>query len=614
MDAATCLSEARRHLADGAHALAAAACRRALSEAPEDADAPTREALCLTLLRASWQQEPAADRPELLEEVERCCPQLLRCPGYYHLLTRRSFDHLSHTAASAADPGLEAMLLRLLGEPPDAWRGALGLGALVLMILNAPQLRQRSHAVMYGLISRLDALIAGRQLRCPVAVLVSTASADEERLAAFRELLGRHCHHAVQLCAFHPRNRPLLADACAAYVAGGAWRTDCSEEQLYYLMRTVCFADQQLGWQLLAQLDAMHPGGGHDPSTPLGLLQERCRRRAAGLHLTAQRMPPPQSRPLRIALCFGGQLRGCTQTLESLSEALGLQDHQVHVFVHSWRNIGRKFPIPTHAARVFGSEMCRAWHEVFGDCDMQQLQERLQACYPRLLALLHSSAEAAPEQVAGWFAAEAVVLEDESEQRFTTAEGAWDNPRKMYYKLHAAHELARHSGRDFDLIIRARPDLRCRGRCPNLHELYASSRRSLAVFTPGALFCSHIDRECLIDDNLAVGVPEVMQTYADTYTELPLQLQRHTWDCPPDYAPHVSLEHQLFCGGIEIRDLGVEISFAEPAPLCARDLCAALRADCAGRRGVASDRLLLRACENDLRCELRHERRTRQQG
>ena len=47
------------------------------------------------------------------------------------------------------------------------------------------------------------------------------------------------------------------------------------------------------------------------------------------------------------------------------------------------------------------------------------------------------------------------MLKDDQAEKFK----GWSNSKKMHYKIHACAELARHGGRDYDLIVRIRPDM-----------------------------------------------------------------------------------------------------------------------------------------------------------
>ena len=79
-----------------------------------------------------------------------------------------------------------------------------------------------------------------------------------------------------------------------------------------------------------------------------------------------------RSRPLRVALCVSGQLRGYKEAFPSWP-SLGLDDHQVTTFVHTWQSVGQNWT--------------RTWDFLLGNRPLEpdELMERILDRESRLL-------------------------------------------------------------------------------------------------------------------------------------------------------------------------------------------------------------------------------------
>lgn len=308
----------------------------------------------------------------------------------------------------------------------------------------------------------------------------------------------------------------------------------------------------------------------------------------------------PAARPLRVALCLSGQLRGWRHALPTWS-ALALDGHDVDVYVHTWRRVGMRVPDPAvvrSMARVFGPG---AFAEAFLQAARRHGMAALAQAYPALLAALQTG-ETVDEPVlraalqARFGGRVHIVVEDDDAPAFA----GWSNQDRMHYKLWAAHRLARDRGVDYDLMLRLRPDktLAAGPAGPDWPALVAHSRAH------GTLFCEAplgLREGLVMGDQFAAGAPEVMDAYAAAWTLTPQARREHWPGFPTRFVGHGSLAWTCLWQGLRPQRLpGPEFGpIAEDQPLRGATLRTLLAADMPQGPRDARDRALCAALEVD---------------
>ncbi|MBP8939589.1 MAG: hypothetical protein KBG72_13965, partial [Agrobacterium sp.] len=263
-------------------------------------------------------------------------------------------------------------------------------------------------------------------------------------------------------------------------------------------------------------------------------------RKAPILHL-GRRRP-------RIAVCVSGQLRGWQQALPSWRKGL-LQNADCRFFVHTWQNIGRSGAEYFRAYLPFaGTAFCTAWREQAQRAGM----EAMTALFPALFSALRNGGRVRPAALAEAYGTDHVVVEDETAPAFA----GWSNSQKMHYKLEAAHKLAADSGEDFDLVLRLRPDKETGLAAFSWSDLIAAAREP-AIFADIS-FGFHYGFP-MIGDQVAIGLPDAMAVYTDTFQIAPRLQADDFYRCKDGFVGHKSLALTLWHAGIAVRRLPVKM-------------------------------------------------------
>lgn len=446
--------------------------------------------------RAAWQAQPP---PPGLE------PRLGHMRRGLRLL-QAEMEAVRHTgqALMAADPLALALEVSLLRKLDPAGYASLRGQLLALGLCDAVDARSAPLALA---LEQLDPQDAGHRRLAQGLLQTLPALA-----------LGKLFRHPAL-----PRNGALLQrllDEVLADPAPAGWTP---EGWLHLLMLAYAIAPRARFDALLQRLRAQAPG-------PAAAIARR-------FVLPGERAGAPVPGPrLRIALCLSGQMRGWREALPTWRH-LGLQGHDVDVYVHTWRDLGRRLPDP---------EIMPSVRRVFADADFAEAYIRagqrhglaaLQRAYPRLFAGLASQSQVSAEELRQAFGPGAtVVVEDDADPRFA----GWDNPMRMHYKIHAAQRLVQASGRRYDLVIRLRPDKLLRGaeRLPDWPLLAAQSAREQALFCEEPLGL----REGLVmGDQFAAGASGPMAAYAEAWSLQP-QAAAEGWPGFPDrFTGHTTL-------------------------------------------------------------------------
>ena len=298
-----------------------------------------------------------------------------------------------------------------------------------------------------------------------------------------------------------------------------------------------------------------------------------------------------RTRRLNIALCISGELRGYKEAKETWS-ALGLEAHSVDVFVHTWKSTGFQW------ARMWTALLNE--HPALRDVIAAPSGETfLRSRYPHVAdvmdAIIARDASVDETTLATFYGASKVVVEERPDPDLAARANVW----KLHTKVERCHELARESGKDYDLIIRIRPDLAFNPiETPDWWQVYQYCLDNNVILTDGQHDFSH--ETVRVGDQFAVGTAKAMDTYAGLASTL-LGRQREgrsVFGAPRGLETHTSLALHLIQNGIFAR----EFQAARPArlvniSLSAEELLPALKRDIESRESIAFDQDFLLACQ-----------------
>lgn len=299
-------------------------------------------------------------------------------------------------------------------------------------------------------------------------------------------------------------------------------------------------------------------------------------------------------RRLRVAICVSGQLRGFQQAVPTWQN-LRLEDHDVSVYVHVWKAIGRNWQRIWFFARANGV----LYDTLVRPNGLAFLRDR----YPSLAAAAEAAAaqsnEADVPMLQSVYNTPHVRIEDDTRDQFRNRHNLW----KMHYKVDRAHRLALEDGRSFDLMIRLRPDREfLPGSAPDWNAIHAQSRDRRTVFTDSPYLFT--ERQTWLGDQFAVGTQDVMDVYAGIYSDMEsfARSGRFPPDVPDHIRPHTNLFYLCFYRGLLGRTMpGVTFgALLDPAMLSVSDVLRLIRQDVAGRTLDDFDRQFIAACDGAL--------------
>jgi len=192
------------------------------------------------------------------------------------------------------------------------------------------------------------------------------------------------------------------------------------------------------------------------------------------------------------------------------------------------------------------------------------------------------------------YGTEHVVVENDRDARFD----GWSNSSKMHYKIQASSELVPSQGKDYELVIRIRPDMMLGyvgygwgdtlRRCQSESCLFAEQAMSSQYGLP------------MMGDMFAIGAPETMRVYASTYELHPQIAGQGLLSFPDEPKGHLSLAYACWLHGIRVEKLAVKRGvLKDPQSLSSAMILDALTKDADGRDD-AWDRNMLGAVRKDL--------------
>lgn len=351
-------------------------------------------------------------------------------------------------------------------------------------------------------------------------------------------------------------------------------------------------ADLALAAQELAGVrrTLLHESGSGDDNAISRLDQKPRQLAAAILNEVKSRAPIVRSRRrLRVAVCISGQLRGFRRAWTTWRPLLANVD--ATVFVDSWTKIGRGTPEPFRSTLPFeGPNFCAAYKRIGTDTGLDELRIR----YPSLFAVLDQGGTANERDVSAFYKTSHVRLDDETNEDFAN----FTNSEKMYYKIERCFEMTQATSAEFDLIVRLRPDKPISAAAFEWQDLHAALRSRPALYCETKLGVHY--GALLMGDQVAIGLPEAMRVYAETFSRSPAIAALSPYRMEPHLWAHTSLAQMCWFSGIEVRKAPIKFSeFLEAEPLSCNLINEALQIDCTDRIDDI-DRQLLDASRRDL--------------
>jgi len=298
---------------------------------------------------------------------------------------------------------------------------------------------------------------------------------------------------------------------------------------------------------------------------------------------------------VRIAVCISGQLRGYKTAFKTWKN-LGLDMQDTHYFVHSWYDIGQKFPLPGNPSRSFSGNFLSKLLEASKSFSI----EKIRIEYPSLYNSYQTSSVTNETDVAKFYSSDSVVLEDDTIGRFS----AYSNPMKMFYKIQKAWDLAVESGKDYDLIIRTRPDKPLGVKNDvDWGEVYRTCSKTATVYTD-IPFRLHYDSNLIVGDQFAISTPDIMEHYSQIYSSS-VSKNGDTED-PSEYRhTHRRMANTLHENGIVARQNPFIVPGLplDPEKLSSTKILALMMRDIDQRTATHLDKTLIAALQADIRSQ-----------
>jgi tetratricopeptide (TPR) repeat protein len=338
-------------------------------------------------------------------------------------------------------------------------------------------------------------------------------------------------------------------------------------------------------------LEPPSPGSQVDATTPRGAL--------AAILAQAPRHAAPatiarRSRPLRIAYCISGQLRGFRQAYQTWNR-LGHDRENAEIFVHTWCNIGRNWNRTWNFLQPYPN----LYAAIGSQSGITFLRERFPILANAALSASGASDTVDEGTIRDFYRTENVRVEDDTQGIFAGKPNVW----KMYHKIEQAYRLAVDSGIQFDLFVRLRPDQNMRV----AHEIdwervaYESvAERALFVDVP----FEFIDGRGILKlaDAFAVGGPAPMQIFSTTLSTEKARSETGVklLDSYRGLHSHITPAYDALYAGIVTKPPppGLVLSgFRDPPMLAPHEVLSLLLSDVGGTPRDTFEQQLIAACQ-----------------
>ena len=252
-------------------------------------------------------------------------------------------------------------------------------------------------------------------------------------------------------------------------------------------------------------------------------------------------------RPLNVAICVSGQLRGFERALPAWSQ-LGLQEHKTETFVHTWKDQGRNWS----RSWAFLQGYPALWQAVATETGVEFLGKRFPSLGEAVAATITDGKNVSADRLKAFYQTDRVVLEDDNADAWKGRPNVW----KMHYKIEQAHQLALASMPADTLFVRIRPDQNF-GACAPIdwERVYFESARNRMLYAD--MPCMFIGNEGVLKmaDAFLVGARDPMTVFAGVYAAQSALMARGStfFDAPTSLVPHTSVAYSTLYQGVSAR-------------------------------------------------------------
>ena len=293
----------------------------------------------------------------------------------------------------------------------------------------------------------------------------------------------------------------------------------------------------------------------------------------------------------RVAILVSGQLRGYEHTIKNWQKHL-LANIEADFYVHTWNEIGMSGTQAFRSQLPFeGKEFNKAYRT---QCNKMGYGSFVQH-YPSLFHKVASQGRVTKNHLSEIYKTDNIIIEDGEATEF---EG-WSNPRKMYYKISQVQSMLDQSGKEYDIVLRIRPDKDIRlilGRWFDIENSVQNNNLILSDFGYGVHYGS-----LMIGDQFAVGSQKTMQKYSSTYTDaLKLVSLEEGFSVDSFLDGHTSIARQCALNKITIGRFPALFGGLKTAANLTTDTIQKMISQDANGRLDEFDKSLLTAIEKDL--------------
>ena len=250
-----------------------------------------------------------------------------------------------------------------------------------------------------------------------------------------------------------------------------------------------------------------------------------------------------EGKSLKIAVAISGQMRGFESAFLSWEKIL--HGHQVDYYVSTWKKngvSGKIDHISKTQHRFYWAGLEKEMSSIISENGDNE----------ELIEMIMPSQEVLEESILATYGEGCIIdIQDEESLDFLKS-----NVEKMYYKIERCNSLIDY-GKDYDLIIRIRPDLVINfkqggvfegGGLDLLYSILAAENERCAIFAGYGYVNAFYGFG--IDDKLAIGTANLMDTYSRVYSN------------KTRLTPHASLADHIFESGIDAVGLFEHLDFS----------------------------------------------------
>ena len=292
----------------------------------------------------------------------------------------------------------------------------------------------------------------------------------------------------------------------------------------------------------------------------------------------------------RVAILLSGQLRGYNRTIQNWRKHL-LPNIEADFYVHTWSEIGLSGTEPFRRNLPFsGKKFNLIYRKYCNQIGYADFTKR----YPNLFKQISSFGNTDYNLLSELYQTDRIVIEDSDSSVFQ----GWSNQRKMHYKIMKAQSLLDESGKEYDIVMRLRPDKDIRFLLANWSEIcdLTSGKNNLLSDIPYGIHYGSL----MIGDQVAVSSQETMRKYSATYSEAYELSKRNMVSMNSFFRGHISLARQCVLNEISVGRFPAIFGGLLPAENLSSELLQQLITLDSINRLDDIDKALLNAIANDI--------------